>query len=127
MAEDSGSPYFDLEQSKNVTAVLGKTALLNCRVKNIGNKTVSYATVSSTFKRVRFKLVIYKVHKNKVAQKCVLIVRSMSDRRADELNVWGNLISIHLEPNKSEHNAFEGRADSSIKFTIIGLSSVSRN
>lgn len=42
VAEDSGSPYFDLEQSKNVTAVLGKTALLNCRVKNIGNKTVSW-------------------------------------------------------------------------------------
>ena len=66
------------------------------------------ATVSSTFKRVKFKLVRSKVHKNKVAQKCVLIVRSVSDRCADEVNVWGNLISIHLEPN-----AFEGRADSS--------------
>jgi len=35
-------PYFDLEYSGNVTAVLGKTALLNCRVKNVGNKTVSW-------------------------------------------------------------------------------------
>jgi len=35
-------PYFDLDHSVNVTAVLGKTALLNCRVKNIGNKTVSW-------------------------------------------------------------------------------------
>jgi hypothetical protein len=34
-------PYFDLEFSGNVTAVLGKTAILNCRVKDIGNKTVS--------------------------------------------------------------------------------------
>ena len=58
------------------------------------------------------------MHKNKVAQKCVLIVRSVSDRRADEVNVWGNLISMHLEPNESEHNAFEGRADSSIGFTF---------
>ena len=41
------------------------------------------ATVSSTFKRVRFKLVRSKMHKNKVDQKCVLIVRSVSDRRAD--------------------------------------------
>ena len=72
------------------------------------------ATVSSTFKHVRFKLVRSKVHKNKVAQKCVLIVRSVSDRRANEVNVWGNLISMHLEPNESEPNAFEGRADSSI-------------
>ena len=58
------------------------------------------------------------MHKNKVAQKCVLIVRSVSDRRADEVNVWGNLISIHLEPNESEPNAFEDRADSSIRYKI---------
>ncbi|XP_069954377.1 neuronal growth regulator 1-like [Cherax quadricarinatus] len=35
-------PYFDLEESANVTALLGKTAVLNCRVKNIGSKTVSW-------------------------------------------------------------------------------------
>ncbi|XP_050730337.1 lachesin-like [Eriocheir sinensis] len=35
-------PFFDFEESKNVTALLGKTAILNCRVKNIGNKTVSW-------------------------------------------------------------------------------------
>ena len=34
-------PYFDVAASKNVTALLGKTAYLNCRVKNLGNKTVS--------------------------------------------------------------------------------------
>lgn len=33
-------PHFDLAASKNVTALLGKTAYLNCRVKNLGNKTV---------------------------------------------------------------------------------------
>jgi len=35
-------PYFDLDHSGNVTGVLGKTAHLNCRVKNVGNKTVSW-------------------------------------------------------------------------------------
>ncbi|XP_042224078.1 uncharacterized protein LOC121867968 [Homarus americanus] len=35
-------PYFDYHESANVTALLGKTAVLNCRVKNIGNKTVSW-------------------------------------------------------------------------------------
>ena len=40
---DLPAPYFDLNHSSNVTAVLGKTALLNCRVKNIGNRTVSSA------------------------------------------------------------------------------------
>ncbi|XP_044731930.1 lachesin-like [Chrysoperla carnea] len=32
-------PHFDKTASKNVTALLGKTAYLNCRVKNLGNKT----------------------------------------------------------------------------------------
>jgi subtilase family serine protease len=35
-------PYFDLTASKNITALVGKTAYLNCRVKNIGNRTVSF-------------------------------------------------------------------------------------
>lgn len=34
-------PYFDISASKNVTALVGKTANLNCRIKNLGNKTVS--------------------------------------------------------------------------------------
>lgn len=39
-------PYFDKSASKNVTALLGKTTYLNCRVKNLGNKTVSDTDVS---------------------------------------------------------------------------------
>lgn len=34
-------PYFDIANSKNVTALEGKTTYLNCRVKNLGNRTVS--------------------------------------------------------------------------------------
>ncbi|XP_076179287.1 zwei Ig domain protein zig-8 isoform X2 [Ptiloglossa arizonensis] len=34
-------PYFDVSASKNVTALLGKTTFLNCRVKNLGNKTMT--------------------------------------------------------------------------------------
>jgi hypothetical protein len=33
-------PEFLPQHSGNVTAALGKTALLNCRVRNVGNKTV---------------------------------------------------------------------------------------
>ncbi|KAM8703775.1 hypothetical protein ACLKA7_008412 [Drosophila subpalustris] len=42
LIEDSrnAGPYFDKGASKNVTALLGKTAYLNCRVKNLGNKTM---------------------------------------------------------------------------------------
>lgn len=39
--EPRNGPYIDKAVSKNVTALLGKTAYLNCRVKNVGNKTVS--------------------------------------------------------------------------------------
>ncbi|XP_063232204.1 hemicentin-1-like isoform X2 [Bacillus rossius redtenbacheri] len=41
-AGSRGGPYFDKLASRNVTALLGKTAYLNCRVKNLGNKTVSW-------------------------------------------------------------------------------------
>lgn len=34
-------PFFDISASKNVTALVGKTSYLNCRIKNLGNKTVS--------------------------------------------------------------------------------------
>lgn len=34
-------PYFDKVASKNVTALVGKTAYLNCRVRNLGNRSVS--------------------------------------------------------------------------------------
>ncbi|XP_076758803.1 neurotrimin [Xylocopa sonorina] len=35
-------PYFDVSASKNVTALVGKTATLNCRVRNLGDRTVSW-------------------------------------------------------------------------------------
>lgn len=41
MDDPRNGPYFDKNASKNVTALLGKTAYLVCRVKNLGNRTVS--------------------------------------------------------------------------------------
>lgn len=38
-------PYFDKTASKNVTALVGHTAYLNCRVRNLGNRTVSNSTI----------------------------------------------------------------------------------
>ncbi|KAJ8717003.1 hypothetical protein PYW07_005543 [Mythimna separata] len=35
-------PRFDVPHSKNVTALVGKTAQLNCRVHDLGNRTVSW-------------------------------------------------------------------------------------
>ncbi|XP_055698662.1 lachesin-like isoform X2 [Phlebotomus papatasi] len=35
-------PYFDPMTLSNVTALVGKSAYLNCRVRNLGNKTVSW-------------------------------------------------------------------------------------
>jgi hypothetical protein len=39
-------PGFDLLQSTNVTALVGKTAYLTCRVHNLGDKTVIKASIS---------------------------------------------------------------------------------
>lgn len=33
-------PYFETSATKNVTSLVGKTGHLNCRIKNLGNKTV---------------------------------------------------------------------------------------
>lgn len=38
-------PYFDKLASKNVTALVGHTAYLNCRVRNLGNRTVSHIII----------------------------------------------------------------------------------
>lgn len=38
----SGMPFIDKAASPNVTGLLGKTAYLNCRVKNLGDKQVSW-------------------------------------------------------------------------------------
>jgi len=34
-------PYFDVTLSSNVTGLAGETVQLACRVKNLGNRTVS--------------------------------------------------------------------------------------
>lgn len=36
------APYFDAMTPRNVTALVGKSAYLSCRVRNLGNKTVSW-------------------------------------------------------------------------------------
>lgn len=39
-------PYFDDVGPRNVTAVVGQSALLNCRVKHPGDRTVSKQFIS---------------------------------------------------------------------------------
>lgn len=41
IGQRSLDPNFDPSTKKNVTALVGKSAYLNCRVRNLGNKTVS--------------------------------------------------------------------------------------
>lgn len=40
-------PFFDVSASKNVTALVGKMANLNCRIKNLQNKTVGTTNTNS--------------------------------------------------------------------------------
>ncbi|XP_031626668.1 uncharacterized protein LOC116342964 isoform X1 [Contarinia nasturtii] len=41
-APKMNEPYFDDSITNNVTALVGKSAYLSCRVRNLGNKTVSW-------------------------------------------------------------------------------------
>lgn len=34
-------PFFEVSATKNITAIAGHSAYLNCRVRNLGNRTVS--------------------------------------------------------------------------------------
>lgn len=43
-------PHFDNTMPTNVTALVGKSAYLSCKVKNLGNKTVSATTHTHTKK-----------------------------------------------------------------------------
>lgn len=36
-------PFFEVSASKNITAIAGHSAYLNCRVRNLGNRTVSFS------------------------------------------------------------------------------------
>ena len=45
--QKSKAPLFDLGQLTNITALVGKTAYLTCRVQNLGDKTVSFTLTIS--------------------------------------------------------------------------------
>ena len=38
-------PYFEVTASKKITAIAGQSAYLNCRVRNLGNRTVSLTLI----------------------------------------------------------------------------------
>lgn len=46
-------PYFDTASiPSNITGLVGKTVLLICKVKNLGNRTVSANRLSYSFNRI---------------------------------------------------------------------------
>ena len=49
-------PFFELSAAKNITAIAGHTAYLNCRVRNLGNKTVSNKFADLVARQQRRKL-----------------------------------------------------------------------
>ncbi|XP_037079169.1 lachesin-like [Pollicipes pollicipes] len=42
VAPDGGRPWFERDAIRNVTALLGQTAYLSCRIRALGNRTVSW-------------------------------------------------------------------------------------
>jgi hypothetical protein len=62
-------PYFDTLTPRNVTALVGKSAYLTCRVRNLGNKTVS--------KVFSFKIWIYLITEIQYTRTVVCITVSV--------------------------------------------------
>lgn len=58
-AEDSPTmslhPYFDFDVLRNVTARVGQTAFLHCRVEQLGDKSVSFVLIFQTDKNRKKK------------------------------------------------------------------------
>jgi hypothetical protein len=44
-------PFFEISATKNITAIAGHSAYLNCRVRNLGNRTVSRCPRGETITR----------------------------------------------------------------------------
>lgn len=50
-------PTFDFSQNTNVTALIGKTAYLTCRVRHLGDKTVrTFCTISPITRLWNYKI-----------------------------------------------------------------------
>lgn len=45
-------PYFENSVANNVTALVGKSAYLSCKVRNLGNKTVSNYVILTFFEHL---------------------------------------------------------------------------
>ena len=43
--ENYSQPYFDNTTKRDMTVTIGQTALLHCRVRNLGDRAVSYLFV----------------------------------------------------------------------------------
>lgn len=50
---DVTGPYFDANIPNNVTAIVGKSAFLRCKVRNLGNKTVNYENFPNLDKKIK--------------------------------------------------------------------------
>lgn len=50
-------PYFDTSVAQNITGLVGQPVHLLCRVKNLGNRTVS--TLSFSYHKMRVKSVLF--------------------------------------------------------------------
>lgn len=61
-------PYFDFDMPRNITARVGQTAFLRCRVEQLGDKSVSHCKlcqkiIDSTLERIRSKWFIFAIAK----------------------------------------------------------------
>ena len=97
----------ELENSHNVTAVLERGALLNCRVRGIGNRTVSSKSLHLVALLCTFWMTISKAKylivcmRNKREQTGQHWVRKWISQETQEFNITGNVEIIFFLPTRS--------------------------
>ena len=81
--QKSKAPLFDLGQLTNITALVGKTAYLTCRVQNLGDKTVSFTlTISEASLNFLFFSFLFLI---KVARQLKRIVKSFLTKQSQSI------------------------------------------
>ncbi|KAJ1531560.1 hypothetical protein ONE63_000233 [Megalurothrips usitatus] len=86
-------PHFDTAVPNNLTGLVGKTAYLNCRVKNLGNRTVSVNIPGTDLKVIIFsfgsgKLVVNHPILSALERSCFLAVQESGAPRCRCRRRW---------------------------------------
>ncbi|XP_050296898.1 uncharacterized protein LOC126736543 isoform X4 [Anthonomus grandis grandis] len=90
-------PYFDKSVSKNVTALVGKTAYLGCRIRNLGNRTIFKTPV----KRAKTKVTPHEMQQQIFMKSCTDALKNC-DQESESTAFAKFVATKHRKLNESQ-------------------------